>query len=199
MNRWLAIALRIGGGVVATVIFWWWGIRFLGIGLKNPLLLVGWLVFTGVLGLLFFGLPVVAWLGEKAGNLYAPSDNAFAVRPQYSIAEARVAQGRYVEAVAAFRADSNKFPGETYPHIRIAELLLEKLHDADAALAELQAALLKAHSEDAFVLVASRLAEWLVQLKQDRAGAVAVLNQIEARYPGTKHARAARERLARLQ
>ena len=199
MNRWLAIALRIGGGVVATVIFWWVGVRFLGVGLDNPFALVAWVAFTGMLWFPFVGLPAIAWLGEKAGSLYAPSDTAFEVRPQYSIAETRVNQGRYVEAIAAFRADSDKFPAETYPHIRIAELQLEKLHDADAALAELHAALRKARTEDGFVLVASRLAEWLVQLKQDRAGAVAVLQQIEARYPGTKHARSARERIARLQ
>ncbi len=197
MNAWLAIAARILGGVVATVLFWWVGLRWLGIG-YNAFTIVAWAALTGMLWFPFVGWPLINWLGETAGGLFMTSDKNFRVRPQYSIAEARVRQGRYADAVAAFREDIAKFPDETYPHIRIAELLREQLDDPDAALAELHAALHKATGEDAFALVAGRLADWLMELKNDRTAAIATLREIETRYPGTKHARLAQERIARL-
>ena len=71
-----------------------------------------------------------------------------------SIAEARFQQGRYPEAITAFREDIAKFPEEVYPHTRIAEIQLEKLGDADAAIAEMYFALGKTQGAEAFALVA---------------------------------------------
>jgi len=198
MPQLLAIGLRLGGGLAATWLFWWVGLRWVGIQ-YHPFTLAGWAAFTGLLWFPFIGWPVIRWLGERAGSLFLPDETAIEIRPQYSIAEARVAQGRYAEAIAAFRADIEKFPTETYPHIRIAELLREKLNDPHAALAELHAALRKATTPDAFTLVAGRLADWLVEIKGDRPAAAEILAQIETRFPGTKHAALARERRARLQ
>ncbi len=198
MNPWLALALRISGGLAATWLFWWWGLNRLAVQ-YNPFTLAAWVAFTGLLWFPFIGLPAIRWLGDRAGSLFMPDERAIEVRPQYSIAEARVAQGRYAEAVAAFRADIEKFPVESYPHVRIAELLREKLNDPDAALAELHAALRKATGDDAFALVAGRLADWLVEINGDRAGAAEILREVETRLPGTKHARAAAEHRARLQ
>jgi len=63
------------------------------------------------------------------------------------------------------------------------------------AFVELQAALSKARSADAFALLSHRLADLTLAQPQT---AIGHLREIERRYPGTKHAKAAAERIAKL-
>ncbi|MDW8343997.1 MAG: tetratricopeptide repeat protein [Verrucomicrobiae bacterium] len=196
MSRWLSILIRCA---LAFAMSWWlWRRGDLSNLHQSPLLLVSWVVLIGCVWFVLLGWHTVERFAERFSQLGLPTDDQLEVRPQYSIAEARAAQGRYHDAIAEFRRVIEQHPNEPFPHIRIAELLHDKLQNPDAAIAELQIALQKAQTDDAFAIIANRLADWLLQHRHDIMGAKSVLQAICTRYPSSRHARAARERLARI-
>lgn len=196
MKRWLSLALRLA--LVGVISAWLWHRGDLSNLNQSPFLLVSWVILIGCVWFVILGWHTVERFAERFSQLGLPRDDQLQVRPQYSIAEARVAQGRYHEAIAEFRRVIEQHPSEPYPHLRIAELLHDKLNDSDTAITELHIALQKTQTDDAFALLANRLADWLLQHRRDIHGAQAVLQEICTRYPNTRHARAARERLARM-
>jgi hypothetical protein len=164
-------------------------------------LLIGWLILSilvAVCLIFIWGGTILAWVGDKFAGLFWPSDKNFRIRPEYSIAEARAAQGRWEEAIAAFRQDIVKFPEEAFPHTRIADILLNRLQDRAGAMAELQTALLKTKSDEAYYLIARRLIEMHLQEPDGRDRACAILREIQERFPTTRYAKAAAEMLASL-
>ena len=171
-------------------------------GMQNPsyglaFIIAGTVAAIGAVWAIAIGFPLIARFGEKCGQLYVPSDSNFRVRPEFSIAEAHAKAGRYTEAIAQFRRDIEQFTDEPMPHIRIADLLVQEFHDVPAAMTELEAALLKTRSADAFVLVSNRLADLaLWQYKDGGQKAAEYIRAIEHRYPGSRHAKAATERIA---
>ncbi len=168
----------------------------------NAALLVVWLavfVITGLVWAVVWGPSVMAWVGELFGRLFMPSDKNFRIRPEYSIAESKAIQGRWDEAIEAFRADIEKFPDEAYPHIRIAEIQMDKLKNRAAATSEFLAALNKTASDDAYCLVARRLVDLYLTEDNGITAACGLLGEIQHRYPGTRHAKAAAEMMLRLQ
>lgn len=196
--------MRVGVGVIVTLVLWWLGVRFLGVSLL-PQDFGGafssgvWVAFIGMVWAYILGLPAMAWVVEKVvGGLYTPADSQFRIRPEHSIAEGHAAAGRYREAIEQFRRDIEKFPDEVTPHVRIADIAVERLGDVETAIAELRAGLPKTTSGDGFALVSHRLAEVLVQYRRDTASAIEVLREIERRYPHSKHALGARNRIERL-
>lgn len=99
----------------------------------------------------FFGRPffivgffILRKAGNKAAQLYMPADENVRVVPECSIAEARVKEGKYPEAIAEYRQVIEKFPADVYAHVRIAGLATEHLHDLKLAETELLAAQAKA-------------------------------------------------------
>ncbi len=198
---WLRLLLR-GIPAAALTFYLGWkvvkGMEDLNYG--SAFIIAGMVGVIGIIWAIAIGFPLVARLGEKLGQLYVPSDKNFRVRPEFSIAESRAKAGRYVEAIEQFRKDSLQFPDETMPHIRIAELLLEHTGNSNAAAAELRAALPKARSADAFVLISNRLADLaLANPEHGRDVATVFLDGIRRRYPNTKHAKAAAGRIAGLE
>ena len=191
MTRWTEILIRLGVCIVVTIIFYVLTIMF-------PGLIIGTLLGTCSAWALIMGWPVLEWIGERAGGLYSPSDDESRVRPDFSVAEACVHRGEYANAIALFREYSARYPEEITPHVRIAELQMDHLLEVDAAIAELRVALAKAHADETFALVANRLADWLVQHRQDAAGAIALMEQIQQRCPDTRYARGAAARVRRL-
>ena len=204
MKTWLAVLLRLLVCAVVTIILWWMGARWLGVsfdpdGPVEAFTTVGWVVFIGLAWAIILGLPAFDWAVERlVGGLYTPGDSQFHVHPEFSIAEGHAAVGRYREAVDQFRNDIEKYPEEVTPHVRIAEISIEQLGEIDTGIAELQIALTKARSEDAFVLVAHRLADAYIERKHDVPAGVAVLDEILQRYPHSKHAIGARHRIQSL-
>lgn len=196
MNSWLSLALRVAVALILSAGLWRWGdVSNLN---QNPFAILSIVVLIGCVWFALLGLHTVQRFADRFAQLGLASDDQLQVRPQYSIAEARVAQGRYAEAIAEYRRVIEQHPSEPYPHIRIAELLHDKLRQPDAAIAELRLALPKTETDDAFSLVANRLADWLLEHHHDIPGAEAILREIELRYPESRHARAARERRERI-
>jgi outer membrane protein assembly factor BamD (BamD/ComL family) len=157
-------------------------------------------VCTAILLVAFFviGLPLIRKLGEKASKLCWPDDSQFKLLPEYSVAEARVKQGRFAEAVVEYRKVIAQFPEDVYPHLRIAELALEKLNDTGLAEAELLTAKAKAAGEDTMALTADRLADFYQHVRQDHRRAVEALESVRQKLPDSKHAARAGERIETL-
>jgi len=188
--------LRVAAAVALTIAAGYALVKGCGSSfIWNVFLIATVAVFILMTWVIAVGFPLIGWLGEKAAGIYTPSDKGFRVRPEFSIAEAHAKAGRYTEAIVQFRRDIEQFPDEPMPHIRIADIQLEHFHSPAMAFVELQAALSKARSADAFALLSHRLADLTLAQPQT---AIGHLREIERRYPGTKHAKAAAERIAKL-
>lgn len=172
--------------------------NYLG-ALGHAMIIVGALVFIGLVLFFVVGLPLLRRLGERSvGALYNPDDGTPA-RPEYSIAEARVKAGRYEDAVAEYRKVIERYPDDIYAHIRIADLAVQHLRDPNLAEAELTSALAKASAEDGIVLAAHRLADFYQHTRQDASRAIEVMRQLQTRLPQTQHALGAQQRIETLQ
>ena len=163
------------------------------------------MIFVGIIGLLsigafiFFGFPLLQKIVEKAPSLYEPADDSSRIVPEYSVAEARVNEGKYQEAVDEYRRVIEKHPGDLYPHLRIAELALNHLNALKLVETELLSALGKAEGEVSIALAAGRLADFYQLTLNDPARALEIMKQVREKIPGTKRADRVEERIAVLE
>jgi hypothetical protein len=165
LKRWVSLTIRVAVALVVGFLM----LRFLfsGTGPGQELSagdkFVGVVlsIFYGLLLFALFGWSFIARVGERIGNsLYLPSDENFQVMPEYSLAEARVKNGKYEEAVDEYRKVILEHPDDIYPHLRIAELAVKHLNDVKLAELELLSAMGKAKGEDSTALAAGRLADF---------------------------------------
>jgi tetratricopeptide (TPR) repeat protein len=156
-------------------------------------------VMYGIVLFLLFGFSFIETVAERFGNFYVPTDSNFRIMPEYSVAEARVNQGQYQEAVDEYRKVIVAHPDDIYPHLRIADLALQHLNDVKLAELELQSALAKATGEDSTALAAGRLADLYQHTLHDAARAFEVMKQLREKIPNTKQAKLAEERIAVLE
>lgn len=162
----------------------------------------GTLVFFILCGVAFFlsvVLPMLHKIGGKASGLYMPSDEHFRIMPEYSIAEARVNEGKYRDAIDEYRKVIAEHPDDIYPHLRIAEMAVKHLNDVKLAELELLSAIGKAKGEDTTALAAGRLADFYQLTLLEPARALEVMKQLREKIPGTKQAQLAEERITILE
>jgi tetratricopeptide (TPR) repeat protein len=165
----------------------------------SPFEIVGGLGLYGLLLFVLFGIPIISHVANRFAGLYWPDDSDFRIVPEYSIAEARVKEGKYEEAIEEYRTVILQHPADVYPHLRIAELALDHLHDAKLAELELQSAVGKAAGGETAVLAAGRLADFYQQTQPDPKRALEVMKQLRRELEGTKHAKLVDERIATLE
>ncbi|HUI07741.1 MAG TPA: hypothetical protein VL486_12130 [Verrucomicrobiae bacterium] len=180
--------------IVIAVVIGIFLVRYIGFSPVLPI--VG--VIYGFLLFLLFGLPLIRRAGDRVSKLFWPDDSHFRIVPEYSRAEARAKEGRYPEAVDEYRQVIAEHPDDIYPHLRIAELALDHLHDVKLAELELRSAVAKATGPDSTALAANRLADLYQHALHDPARALEVVKQLRERLPGTKQARLAEERIVLL-
>jgi tetratricopeptide (TPR) repeat protein len=174
------------------------GLSFVG-GAGSAMILVGVIGLLSIVAFIFFGLPLLRKIVEKTPSLYEPSDNSSRIVPEYSVAEARVNEGKYLEAVDEYRKVIEKHPDDIYPHLRIAELALNHLNDHHLVEMELLSALEKAEGEVSIALAAGRLADFYQLTLNDPVRALGVMKQVREKIPGTKRADRVDERIAVLE
>jgi tetratricopeptide (TPR) repeat protein len=163
------------------------------------MIVVGVIGLLGIVAFIIFGLPLLRSIVEKSPSLYEPADDSSRIMPEYSIAEARVNEGKYREAVDEYRKVIAKHPDDIYPHLRIAEVVLDHLNDNNLVEAELLSALGKAKGEVSIALAVGRLADFYQLTLNDPARALEVMKQVREKIPGTKRAKLAEERIAVLE
>ncbi len=186
-EQWLILGIR----VVVTLGTIWVMSRLDGLSLLFGLLLCGVLA-------VIWASPIASLFGGLAGSLYMPSGEGMMVYREYSIAEARVKQGLYADAIAEFQKYKAEDPAGLTPYLRISDLLVDHFDDYPAAVAELRSAIPIAKSKEAFSLVQFRLADLLVKSSYDPKAALECLHEVQRRFPGTRQAQVAQERAAYL-
>ncbi len=168
-------------------------------GFGQAAIAVGLVALCGVVAFLIFGFPLLRKVGDKISGIYWPSDSQFRILPEYSVAEARAKAGKYQEAVDEYRKVVAQYPEDVYPHLRMAELALEHLHDFKLTELELLSAVAKADREDTSALAAGRLADFYQQTLHDPVRALEVMKRLKEKFPGSKIARLTDERIEKLQ
>jgi hypothetical protein len=119
--------------------------------------------------------------------------------PEYSLAETRVKEGRYAEAVEEYRVVIARYPSDIYAHLRIAELAVDHLHDPGLAEVELLSAVAKAPGDDSAVLAAGRLADFYQNTLHDPRRAREVMQQLKKGLADSRHAKRIDERIQTLE
>lgn len=161
----------------------------------------------------FMGVPLGAVCGIIIGILWGRNiglaiasplaslyDGGTEVEPPkafYAIAEAHRKQARYAEAIAEIEKQLELFPGDVRGLLLLAEIRCRNLGDWDgaaAAVEEIVANETLAVATRAKALQA--LADWLLDIAQDAAGARSVFQRIIDLFPGTPESNEAAQRLA---
>jgi tetratricopeptide (TPR) repeat protein len=153
----------------------------------------------GIVLFFLFGSSFMGVVSRRFENLYMGRDEDFRIMPEYSVAEARAAVGKYQEAVDEYRKVIAEYPEDIYPHLRIAEMAVKQLNDVKLAELELLSAIGKAKGEDSTALAAGRLADFYQHTLQDPARALEVMKQLREKIPDAKQAKLAEERIVVLE
>jgi tetratricopeptide (TPR) repeat protein len=196
-----SLPIRIAIAVVVGFLFFRWAASKMhsgeGLALRFDIgfeIAIALLFYAALLWVLF-GLPLVKRAGEKAAAIYFGDESAMRVMPEYSVAQARLKEGRYLEAVAEYQKVIEQFPQDIHAHLQIAEIAVEKLNNFGLAELELRSALAKATTPDAVAMAAHRLADFYQLKLQQSSRAIEVMEQLQTRLPETKHALGAKQRI----
>ncbi|MBN1917432.1 MAG: hypothetical protein JW889_05945 [Verrucomicrobia bacterium] len=185
--RWAVAA----GLILVLVVAWHW---FGGTGYG----MLATVIFAVLIGVMI--APDIAWLGAHLfiGAITGENQRFEGPVQMYGPARSLAVEERWGEAIEAYRGILQMHPGDVEAQRAIAEICLEKMGDLDRGMIEYNA-LLSLKLEDAMrVTILMRLAE-LYERRFNRPDYAAdCLGDILDRFPDTKYAAAARERLTRL-
>ncbi len=149
---------------------------------------------AGLAGVLFvvFVLPSIAHKFTHA--IY--DSGAQIERDPLADAHSLLAQGKYEEAVNAFKAAAKADPLNRLPWVEIAKVQRSQLYDSDAAIYTLREALegQEWQMNDAAFLI-FRLAEIYDEDRGDRDTAATLMQQVIDEFPETRHSANARHKL----
>jgi tetratricopeptide (TPR) repeat protein len=178
------------GLVLVLVVAWHWLPG--GYGMLATVILC---VFIGVMI-----APDIAWLGAHLFIGGITGENVKFERPPqvYGPARTLAVEERWGEAIEEYRRVLRLHPGDVEAQRAIAEITLEKLGDLERGMEEYNALLSLKLDDATRVTILMRLAE-LYEHRYDHADYAAdCLRDIIARFPDTKYAAAAGERLIQL-
>lgn len=173
------------------------------------------MVGKGGYGGAFGGIPMTAvgslgmamvWHRQLAGlvarpfaALYDGGSEPPEPRPAYSIAQARLKRGQFLEAIAEVRRQLARFPTDFEGHMLLAQIQAENLKDLPAAELTIERWCAQpGHATANLVFALYSLADWHLQVGQDRDSARRALERIIERFPNTEFALGAAQRIAHL-
>lgn len=111
-------------------------------------------------------------------------------------ARAKMAQGDYDGAIAAFRDAAAAEPMNRLPYVEIAKIQRDNLHDPQAAAATLRLAIEgQAWEENDAAFLMFRLAEVYQNDLGDSASSISIMQQVIDQFPETRHSANARTKL----
>jgi tetratricopeptide (TPR) repeat protein len=189
MNTGLLFRASLLGGLALLVLLAWEQVKT---GDEMAKLL--FFLTLGAVGGLWAVKYFIPWLGDAVGSfIYSSSEPA--PLDESMRATAKLAQGDYEGAIAAFEEQLRRQPGDPHPVSEIAKIHSDRLHDPEAAVAVLQQQLKLGHwvADDAAFLL-FRLAEVHAEKRRDFAAARQVLEHVEAQFPNTRHSANAHHR-----
>ncbi len=162
---------------------------------------------VGLIGTLVFALVIGFMLAPDIGSLTANlfvggimGENVKFDRPPqiYGPARALAAQERYGEAIEEYRRVLRMHPGDIEAQTGIAEIYLEKLGDLERGMQEFNTLLSLKLDDSRRVTILMRLADLYDERYNHPGYAAKCLAEIVRRFPESKYAAAAGERLAQL-
>jgi len=146
-----------------------------------------------------WGVPLVDRLSTRFSNFFYWDETPPERRPMYSIAEAKIKQGRYEEAKQELEKILEEFPADYRASLMLAELHADRLQDWEKGLAVLQQWIdsgTGTPQQIAYTL--NRMTDWALRYGKDPELARYYLQQIIQCFPDSPQAMAARQRLAHL-
>jgi tetratricopeptide (TPR) repeat protein len=191
---------------------WKWGLTLFlivaGVKLSGPMLLKGGVdaVFGLLLSLPFAVVIAILWAANIASAVFSPltslfdgGDEEVEARATYSIAEARLHQGRYAEAATEIRRQLALFPQDVRGRMMLAEIQADKLGQTDSAESTLREILGQPDlAAPGIASALNLLADVQLRSRRDPAAARSALEEIITRLPGTPQAANAAERIGHL-
>lgn len=148
------------------------------------------------------GFIVLKWVlpavGDKVGEAFYSSGEK--VGPDRNAkAMTLLNSGKYEEAIEEFQKLAEENPTDRFPVVEIAKIQQEKLEDVDAAIGTYYDALQKEWAEDDAAFFLLRLGDLYFTNKGDNATAKTYLNEVQTRYPGSRHAGMATHKLREIE
>lgn len=141
---------------------------------------------------------LIGAVGNVFGGFYEDTREMEA-KPYYAIAEARRMDGDIPGAIAAVRAELEKFPQDFDGRMRLAALLAEHSEDLPGALAVIEEALsLKNVTPGQVAYALNTAADWHLKFARDTGSARQAVERITTLLAGTDAALHAQQRLANL-
>jgi tetratricopeptide (TPR) repeat protein len=176
---------------------------------------VGPMVADGGYTAAFAGIPATAVCGimltiiwrhnladlvaKPIASLYDGGSQEPIPKPAYSVAQSRQKQGRYLEAIAEARKQLDRFPTDVEGQMLIAQIQAEDLKDLPAAELTVQRFCEQVgHAPQNIVFALYSLADWHLQIAQDREAARRHLEKIIELFPESEFALGAAHRIAHL-
>ncbi len=190
--------LLLGGGAALVMIVWWiagnweaWGDDETG----NPGLQFASVLLLGLIAGFLIVFVVLPSLGDKVGEMVYSAPEK--VEPDaYSKAAAKVSQGDYQGAIAAYKAIADDEPDNRFPIVEIAKIQHDHLHDIDASIATFETAIESKDWEvnDAAFMI-FRLHDLYLKDKGNETRARELLQLVIEKFPDTRHSANAHHKL----
>jgi tetratricopeptide (TPR) repeat protein len=172
-------------------------------------------VAEGGYGAAFAGIPMAAvgglaaaivWrhnianlIAQPFASLYDGGNIPPEPKPAYSVAQARQKQGRYLEAVAEIRRQLDMFPTDLEGQLLLAQIQAEDLQDLPAAELTIERFCAQpGHAPANIAFALYSMADWHLQVAQDRESARRDLERIIEKFPESEFALGAAQRIAHL-
>ncbi len=159
-------------------------------------------VVGGPLGFALVFLVARAASGAGAatfGTIYSPSGNSTPAKREYSRPQALEAMGHYDEAIKAYETFCVDFPEDPEPYLRIARLYRNELQRFDDAINWFRKARANAKVTQALeLLVTQEIVDVYTHRLAAPQRAMPELARLAERFPGSKAAAWARQRLQEL-
>ena len=176
---------------------------------------VGPMVAEGGYGGAFIGVPLCAVVGialtiiwrhniadliaKPFANLYDGGSVEPIPHPAYSIAQSKQKRGNYLEAIAEIRKQLDRFPTDVEGQLLLAQIQAEDLKDLGAAELTIERFCAQpGHAPPNIVFALYSMADWHLQVAQDRDAARRDLEKIIKLFPGSEFALGAAHRIAHL-
>jgi tetratricopeptide (TPR) repeat protein len=120
-------------------------------------------------------------------------------KPAYSVAQSRQKQGKYLEAITEIRKQLNRFPADVEGQMLLAQIEAEDLKDLQAAELTIEHFCAQpGHAPQNIVFALYSLADWHLQIGQDREAAQRDLQKVIDLFPESEFALGAAQRIAHL-
>ena len=90
-----------------------------------------------ILGITFLALlwafPTASLIGEQGGRIFFPVEKLRGPQPMYGVAESKIANGMYEEAMAEYERIAAQYPTETKPYLEMLAVAIDHLEDPEWA------------------------------------------------------------------